>query len=59
MYTEEKLKELQALSLEDKIALSKLRITEFYEHYNGNVVVTYRLQFVCLIGGRANWGAVF
>ena len=32
MYTEEKLKELQALSLEDKIALSKIRITEFYLH---------------------------
>ena len=41
MYTEEKLKELQALSLEDKIALSKLRITEFYEHYDGNVVVSF------------------
>ena len=32
MYTEEKLKELQTLSLEDKIALSKLRITEFLVH---------------------------
>ena len=31
MYTEEKLKELQALSLADKIALSKIRITEFNE----------------------------
>ena len=41
MYTEEKLKELQALSLEDKIALSKIRITEFYEHYDGNVVVSF------------------
>ena len=41
MYTEEKLKELQALSLEDKIALSKLRITEFYGHYDGNVVVSF------------------
>ena len=41
MYTEEKLKELQALSLADKIALSKIRITEFYEHYNGNVVVSF------------------
>ena len=29
MYTVEKLKELQALSLADKIALSKIRITEF------------------------------
>ena len=41
MYTEEKLKELQALSLEDKIALSKIRITEFYGHYDGNVVVSF------------------
>ena len=41
MYTEEKLKELQALSLADKIALSKIRITEFYEHYDGNVVVSF------------------
>ena len=32
MYTVEKLKELQALSLEDKIALSKIRITEFYHN---------------------------
>ena len=41
MYTEEKLKELQALSLADKIALSKIRITEFYEHYDGKVVVSF------------------
>ena len=41
MYTVEKLKELQALSLEDKIALSKIRITEFFEHYDGNVVVSF------------------
>ena len=32
MYTVEKLKELQALNLEDKIALSKIRITEFYHN---------------------------
>ena len=41
MYTVEKLKELQSLSLEDKIALSKIRITEFFEHYDGNVVVSF------------------
>ena len=41
MYTEEKLKELQALSLKDKIALSKLRITELYEPYDGNAVVSF------------------
>ena len=41
MYTEEKLKELQALSLEDKIALSNIRITEFHEPYAGNDVVSF------------------
>lgn len=41
MYTIEKLKELQALSLADKIVISKLRITEFYEHYDGNIVVSF------------------
>lgn len=35
MYTEEKLLELQAMSLEDKIQLSNLRIIEFVEHYRG------------------------
>lgn len=35
MYTEEKLLELQALSLEEKIQLSKIRITEFVEYYRG------------------------
>lgn len=35
MYTEEKLLELQALSLEDKIQLSKVRIIEFVEYYRG------------------------
>lgn len=34
-YTVQKLKELQALSLEDKIALTKLRITEWYERWEG------------------------
>lgn len=44
MYTEEKLLELQAMSLEDKIQLSNLRIIEFVEHYRGggqDVVVSY------------------
>lgn len=40
-YTTARLKELQDKPLEDKIALSKLRITEFYEHYNGNVIVSF------------------
>lgn len=37
----EELKRLQSLSLEEKIALAKLRITEFYEQNNGNVVISY------------------
>ena len=41
MHTEQELKELQALSLADKITISRLRITEFYEHYDGNVVVSF------------------
>lgn len=40
-HTLEELKELQALPLEDKIALSKLRITEWYEHYDGKVAVSF------------------
>lgn len=44
MYTDEKLRELQSMSLEDKINLSKIRITEFVEYYRGrgkDVVVSY------------------
>ena len=39
--TKEELKRLQSLPLEDKIALTKLRITEFYEQNNGNIVISY------------------
>ena len=39
--TKEELKRLQSLPFEDKIALTKLRITEFYEHYDGNVAVSF------------------
>ena len=39
--TKEELKRLQSLSLEDKIALTKLRITEFYEQNSGNIVISY------------------
>lgn len=35
MYTEEKLLELQKMSLDEKIQLSKIRIIEFVEHYKG------------------------
>ena len=41
MHTNEELDNLLQMSLEDKITMSKLRITEFYEHYNGNVVVSF------------------
>ena len=40
-YTKEDLKRLQSLTLEEKIALSKLRITEWYEHWQGKVCVSY------------------
>ena len=39
--TKEELKRLQSLPLEDKIALTKLRITEFYEQNSGNIVISY------------------
>ena len=41
MHTNEELKQLLQMSLADKVAMSKLRIVEFYEHYNGNVVVSF------------------
>ena len=41
MHTNEELDNLLQMSLEDKITMSKLRITEFYEHYNGNIVVSF------------------
>lgn len=40
-YTRQDLKRLQELPLKEKIDLSKLRITEFYEHYEGKVYVSY------------------
>lgn len=40
-YSTAQLKELQDKPLDEKIALTKLRITEFYEHYNGNVTVSF------------------
>lgn len=41
MHTNEELKKLLQMSLADKIIMSKLRIIEFYEHYDGNVVVSF------------------
>lgn len=36
-----RLKELQALPLERKIMITQTRIIEWYQHYNGNVVVSF------------------
>ena len=41
MHTNEELDNLLQMSLEDKITMSKLRITEFYVHYDGNIVVRF------------------
>lgn len=41
MHTNEELKQLLQMPLADKIAMSKMRIVEFYEHYEGNVVVSF------------------
>ena len=41
MPDKEELKRLQSLSLDDKVTLTKLRITEWYEHHNGNVYVSF------------------
>lgn len=40
-HNKEELERLQALPLADKVALSKIRVAEFYEHYKGNVVVSF------------------
>ena len=37
----ERLAELQALSLERKIQITQARIIEWYQHYKGNVVVSF------------------
>lgn len=37
----ERLKELQSLPLERKIQISQTRIIEWYQHYNGQVVVSF------------------
>ena len=36
-----RLEELRALPLDRKIQISQTRIIEWYNHYNGNVVVSY------------------
>lgn len=40
-HTREELRQFQALPLEAKVAKTKERITEFYNHYNGNVYLSY------------------
>lgn len=41
MRTNEELEQLLQMTLADKVIMSKVRIAEFYEHYNGNVVVSF------------------
>ena len=40
-HTREDLKAMQALDLEDKIAITQVRIREWYEHWNGQVYVSF------------------
>ena len=37
----QKLRQMQSLSLEEKIVASKHRIKEWYEHFEGNVYVSF------------------
>ena len=41
VHTAERLKELQALPLEHKILISQTRIIEWYQHYKGDVCVSF------------------
>ena len=41
VHTAERLAELQALPLNRKIQISQTRIIEWYQHFNGNVVVSF------------------
>lgn len=41
VHTKEQLRALQSLSLEQKIAATKIRIGEWYNHYHGNVYVSF------------------
>ena len=41
MPDKEELRRLQSLSLDDKVTLTKLRITEWYEHYDGAVYISF------------------
>lgn len=37
----QKLKQMQSLPLEQKIILSKVRIRQWHEHYEGDVIVSF------------------
>lgn len=37
----QKLKQMQSLPLEQKITMSKIRIRQWHEHYDGNVIVSF------------------
>lgn len=41
MFTNEDLTRLQDMSIDDKIVMSKLRIVEAYEHFDGNMVIAF------------------
>ena len=41
MHTNEELEQLLQMPLADKITMSKVRIVEFYEYYDGNVAVSF------------------
>ena len=40
-HTREDLKAMQALDLEDKVTIAQIRIREWYEHWNGQVYVSF------------------
>ena len=48
MHTNEELDNLLQMPLEDKITMSKLRITEFYEHYVWQKLILKFMIIVCI-----------
>lgn len=57
-FTSEQLKEMQAWDLDKKIAVSKTRIIEFYEHFKDKIIVLisqynhrhHRFHYIFLVG---------
>ena len=47
----QKLKQMQSLSLEQKIIMSKMRIRQWHEHYEGSVYVGFS-------GGGRQYGTI-